>query len=136
MPLFSLAASGRMSASVLSTCSCSGPARSEPEPAIAILKWGKKNASSLLACSLSLLPWRAFKSVSVPYWARKLKNTEQGWVERWRSREREEQMVSLLVLGQGKSPHRMCCAKTVRAQICEHNMGRQRNALVSLLDYI
>ncbi len=36
----------------------------------------------------------------------------------------------------GKRPHRMCCAKTVRAQICEHNMGRQRNALVSRLDYI
>lgn len=34
----------------------------------------------------------------------------------------------------GRSPHRMCCAITVRAQICEHNMEPQRNALVAFLD--
>lgn len=44
-------------------------------------------------------------------------------MEKQRDGEREEQMVSLL--GGGKSPHRMCCAKTVSARICEHNMERQ-----------
>lgn len=68
IPLLALAGSGRMRASVLSTGS-SSPSCPVPE---AVLKLGKKRASSLQAWSLSSLPCTALSSVSVPYCARKL----------------------------------------------------------------
>lgn len=63
---------------------------------------------------------------------------KEGRVEKQRKR-RADGLTAGSRPGQregGRSPHRMCCAITVRAQICEHNMERQRNALVPLLDYI
>lgn len=89
LPLFSLAAWGRIRASVLSTRS-SSPACSVRE---AVLKLGKKKASSLLACSMSSLPCSALNGVCVPYCARKLQEAVGG-------EGRGEQMVARLVLDQ------------------------------------
>lgn len=81
LPLLSLATSGRMRASVLSACS-SFPSCSVWE---AILKLGKKKASSLLACSMFSLPCTALDRAFVPYCARKLSEArgEKGEKSRW-----------------------------------------------------
>lgn len=89
LPLLSLATSGRIRASVLSTRS-SSPSCSTTE---AVLKLGKKKASSLLAWSLSSLPCTALINVCVPYCARKLQEARGG-------EGRGEQMVARLVLSQ------------------------------------
>ncbi|TNN84462.1 hypothetical protein EYF80_005162 [Liparis tanakae] len=88
-PLLSLATSGRIRASVLSTGS-SSPSCSVTE---VVLKFGKKKASSLLAWSMSSLPCTALNSVCVPYCARKLQEAKGG-------NRRGEQMVAQLVLKQ------------------------------------
>lgn len=107
LPLFSLATSGRIRASVLSTRS-SSPACSVRE---AVLKFGKKKASSLLARSLSSLPCTALNSVCVPYCARKLqeargeKGEESRWLLGWCStREKHNSWVCLT------EQARMCCS--------------------------
>lgn len=105
-PLFSLATSGRIRASVLSTCSSS----SSCSVTEAVLKLGKKKASSLLAWSLSSLPCTALNSVCVPYCARKLqeargeKGEESRWLLGWCST-REKHNVWVCLMEQA----RMCC---------------------------
>lgn len=106
-PLFSLATSDRIRASVLSTRS-SSPSCSVTE---AVLKLGKKKASSLLAWSMSSLPCTALNSICVPYCARKLQEAkgEKGEESRWwlgwcSTREKHNVWVCL-------TEHaRMCCS--------------------------
>lgn len=50
----------------------------------------------------------------------------EGGEDGWRNREmKKEKSRWSHCWGGCKSPHRMCCAKTVSARICEHNMERQ-----------
>lgn len=106
-PLLSLATSGRIRASVLSTGS-SSPSCFCTE---ALLKLGKKKASSLLAWSLSSLPCTALNTGCVPYCARKLqeargeRSEESRWLLCWCStKEKHNVWVCLM------DRTRMCCS--------------------------
>lgn len=123
LPLLSLATSGRIRASVLSTRS-SSPSCSVAE---AVLKLGKKKASSLLAWSMSSLPCTALNSVCVPYCARKLQEAggERGEESRWllgwcSTREKHNVWVCLTERA------RMCCSlASPRLQMVSHCCNQQ-----------